>query len=260
MLFRFKPEFPVIEIDSNANSTCCPKRKSCQNRIKEININLGKYVTTGNPFRKQVVTAILSVPLSLDDYVRQMRKVHKGNALREVKKADKKEYKCGLFQLQNHIVDFVEINQSKEIRQGRKMTKSYHKNINDYGGLPDKILQIKHSECPLHFSQWMGIFKPIEGYKQGTLLVGKKLVGYINLIRHGEIILYSSILGHGDYLNDGIMYLLNHKTVEWVIKLETLEEKRLKHIMYAGYFDGTDGLQKWKKRTLFEPFYLRMLA
>jgi hypothetical protein len=258
MLFHFKPEFPVIEFDTLSNSNFCEKIESCQRHIREINNNLKRYVTSGKPYRKQVISAILPVPLSLVDYVKRMRKIHKGNAVREVKKADKKEYYCEVFHMQNHVEDLVEINHSKEIRQGRKMTKSYQKDIKDYGGFPVDLQPVESPECSVHFSQWMGVFKPMEGHKQGTLLVGKKLVGYINLIRHGEIILYGSILGHGDFLNDGIMYLLNHRTIEWVLTPDIPDNQGIKYIMYAGWFDGTEGLQKWKKRTLFQPYYLKL--
>jgi len=224
-----------------------------------MNINLKNYVTKRKPFRKQKITAILPVPSLIEDYVCGMRKIHKGNAVREVKKAEKKDYHCEIFHVQNHVEDLVDINHSKKIRQGRKMTKSYQKDIRDYGGLPKTIQPMETPECPVHFSQWIGVFKPIDGYKQGTLLVKKKLVGYINLIRLGEIILYGSILGHGNYLKDGIMYLLNHKTIEWILSLEHPNNQEIKYIMYAGWFDGTEGLKKWKKRTLFRPNYLRIL-
>jgi hypothetical protein len=259
MLFCFEPQFPVIEFDTFSNANICEKIESCQDHIKQIDYNLQKYVTKRKPFRKQKVSAIQLVPLSLVDYIKGMRKIHKGNAVREVQKAEKKNYHCEIFHVQNHIEDFVEINHSKEIRQGKKMTKSYQKDIRDYGGLPKTIQPMETPECPVHFSQWIGVFKPMEGHKQGEILVGKQLVGYINLIRLGEIILYGSILGHGDYLKDGIMYLLNHKAIEWILTSDKSKNQRIKYIMYAGWNDGTEGLQKWKKRTLFAPFYLKSL-
>ena len=127
MLFRFKPEFPVIEFDTLSNSNFCEKIESCQRHIREINNNLKRYVTRGKPYRKQVISAILPVPLSLVDYVKRMRKIHKGNAVREVKKAEKKEYYYEVFHIQNHVEDLVEINHSKEIN----LSQPVQKTIND---------------------------------------------------------------------------------------------------------------------------------
>ena len=260
MIFRFKPKFPLVEINPLMNTNACRSGDLCQSHLKTINNALQKYITNGKPFRTQVVSALLSIPISLEEYVQRMRKIHKGNAVREVIKAEKKGYTFDVFHVQNHVVDLVEINHSKEFRQGRKMTKSYQNDVEHYGGLPDKIKTVKPPDCPLHFYQWMGVFKSDKRHAQGSLLVGRKLVGYINLIRHGNLILYGSILGHGDFLNDGIMYFLNQKTLEWVMAKDTPEKQGINYIMYAGWFDGTEGLKKWKKRTLFSPFYLRILA
>jgi hypothetical protein len=54
------------------------------------------------------------------------------------------------------------------------------------------------------------------------------------------------------------MYLLNHRTIEWLLTPDIPDYQGIKYIMYAGWFDGTEGLQKWKKRTLFQPYYLKL--
>ena len=218
-----------------------------------------KYLTSNEPFRKQVVSAILPVPDSMDIYIKQMRKIHKGNAVRLVNRANNNGFLCSLFTMQNHIEDIVEINHSKQIRQGRKMKNSYLQTVEEFGGLPNKLVPYKNPDCHLHYSQFYGVFCRIQGYKQGSLIVNKKLVGYVNLLRYGEIILYNRILGHGHYLNDGIMYLLNHAVLQWIIEIEANHKENLKCIMYGGWFDGKEGLQKWKKRTLFQPYYLKLL-
>ena len=46
------------------------------------------------------------------------------------------------------------------------------------------------------------------GYQQGEIITNKKLIGYVSLERNGELLLYSRIIGHGDHLKNGIMYLI----------------------------------------------------
>ena len=97
----------------------------------------------------------------------------------------------------------------------------------------------------------------IEGVK-GEIITNKQLIGYVSLERNGELLLYSRIIGHGDHLKNGIMYLLNQEIIRWIIDGESQVTDGIKYIMYAGWNDGTAGLKMWKKRTLFKPYYLQV--
>jgi hypothetical protein len=93
------------------------------------------------------------------------------------------------------------------------------------------------------------------------------LVGYIKLNRYGELALYSTILGHGDFLGRGIMPHLHLGVMRYVLWangrpwLDQLGDEisgsdrydGIKWLMYAGWHDGLKGLQLWKKKAGFDP-------
>ena len=225
--------------------------------MNKMNDILLKYQTSDKPYRKQTISALLSTPSSIDDYIRGQRKIHKGNAVREVTKAERRGYFFNLFDVKDYISDVVDINHSKKVRQGRTMTKNYKMSLKDYEHSLNESNIYEGNNCSLHFSKWAGVF--LNDKNNENKNNQNRLVGYINLIRHGTIIIYASILGHGDYLNDGIMYFLNQKCLEFIINSKNVKGPKIDFILYAGWNDGTIGLQKWKKRNLFSPHFLKIL-
>ena len=189
-----------------------------------------------------------------------MRKVHQGNAVRDIKKAERIGYICDFFNTKNHTVDLVEINHSLKYRQGRKMSDNYNKSVEEFGGTPNKLLKIEESICDLHYNKWIGVFLPDSNHMQGDINIKRKLVGYVNLLRYGSILVIGSILGHGKFLKHGIMYFLNQNIVDFIIGRNQKSEINIDYMLYAGWDDGGIGLQRWKKRNLFEPFYLKRLS
>jgi hypothetical protein len=89
---------------------------------------------------------------------------------------------------------------------------------------------------------WHGVFK--NAYDDNG---GRLLVGYIQLKRFGDLLLYSTILGHGDFLGRGIMPALHLEI------LRSLDKTTAKWLMYAGWNDGGKGLQLWKRKAGFDP-------
>jgi len=105
---------------------------------------------------------------------------------------------------------------------------------------------------------WWGVFNPTDT---------NDLLGYIQLKRYGELAIYSTILGHGEFLGRGIMphlHLSIMSSILWVNSkpwVDKLGDKiagtdlydGIKWLMYAGYHDGTKGLNLWKKKAGFDP-------
>jgi hypothetical protein len=84
----------------------------------------------------------------------------------------------------------------------------------------------------------------------------ERLVAYIDLVRFGSFALYSMIIGHGEHLRAGVVGALHATIVRegtdgrgWgsygVLGLSAL--------VYAGMYQGGEGLTAWKRRALFEP-------
>lgn len=84
--------------------------------------------------------------------------------------------------------DIHTINTSLPERQGRPMSDGYTRR-HDHGRLPDY-------PCDRHRINTYGV------------LHHDRLYAYLTLYRVGELALVSMILGHGNHLDDGIMYLL----------------------------------------------------
>ena len=103
----------------------------------------------------------------------------------------------------------------------------------------------------------VGVFKKEEGYKQGHIETNEKLLGFITMIRDGDYLQYSWIIGHGDYLNDGIMIFLHLNILEKIVfNKECSYGQGIKYIFYAGHYSGNDTLIKWKEKLFFSPTML----
>ncbi len=125
--------------------------------------------------------------------------------------------------LNDYQKDIAEINQSASNRQGREMDDSYKKEI-DYPINKNNI--------------YFGIFKD------------NKLTVYLWVVKTGELCILNRILGHSDFLDAGIMYLLVTSYVEYAIQ----NSNSTKYIMYDTFFGASDGLKLFKKRCGFQPY------
>lgn len=142
----------------------------------------------------------------------------------------KNNYESRLADLQMrnfYLPDIHQINISKEERQGREMSKSYK-------DFPQAFTT--EESCDQHYSKWILCYDC-----HGTA------VAYITINFCGEMAGASQILGHADYLNDGVM--LN----AWVEFVRVCMEKKIKYIIYSRWSDGLQGLQYWKHSVGMQP-------
>ena len=149
-----------------------------------------------------------------------------------VRKALKEGYTFEFIDRDDYLDDIFAINTSMEERQGRAMSESYRSKPNPFGPLPAY-------GCPRHQVRTYGVLK--DGH----------LVAYTWLYQVGEMCLFSTILGHGDHLHAGVMYLLIVETLRDVI-----ETAGTKFAMYNMHISGTDGLRFFKKQIGFAPYWV----
>lgn len=200
------------------------------------------------------VAAVITLPgLTYQSYLTQCRRISKGAALRQAKKADREGFYSKLFDRRLFLPDIVSVNQSEPERQGMPMRAQYQASVEDLGGYPSERFDFQRSKCPRHWEYHWGIFKSEPGYKQGDVQVNERLIGYINLRRLGNTAYYPTILGHGEFLDYGIMYRLHLQVMEWLLDPSNEDAKGLEHLFYAGLYQGQPGLQQWKKKMLFQP-------
>lgn len=125
-----------------------------------------------------------------------------------------------------HLDEIYAINTSLPERQGRPMAAAYLERP-EHSRLPTY-------RCPRHRIEEWGIMSP-EGV----------LVAYLVLYLCGELVMVSSILGHGDHMQNDVMYLL---------MLHALERAPLPAtVFYNRHDSGTDGLRYFKERLGFQP-------
>ena len=124
-----------------------------------------------------------------------------------------------------HAEGIHEIHLSQGSRQGREMDDSYKTKITDY---------------PVNdHNAYYGVFKD------------DKLVAYLWIVKSGELMLMNRIMGHSNFLDHGIMYLLVTSFVQLSYGLKQTV------IMYDTLLGGTDGLKMFKKRCGFKPYRVK---
>jgi hypothetical protein len=151
---------------------------------------------------------------------------------RKVRKAQKEGYAFERIDRDLYLDDVFAINTSMAERQGREMTAAYRQRPEPFGPLPDY-------GCPRHQIRTYGVLK--DGH----------LVAYTWLYQVGQMCLFSTILGHGDHLNAGVMYLLVAETLRDVIAVAGT-----RYAMYNMHLSGTEGLRFFKEQMGFGPFWV----
>lgn len=256
----FDPSLPVINIDFQLKTHHCSDLTDCQEYAEHL-LGMGEsercYLGVGAVRDNQLIVACINLrDLTYENYLTKVRKKYKGNVIREARKADKLGYVCKPFVRKLFIPDIVVINHSKEVRSCGIMPASYRRTIDDLGGAPCRFVDLELPVCSEHYGIMWGIFAPEPGYRQGSVLTNERLLAYIRLRRIGNFATYSIIIGHGDYLQQGIMYRLHFTIMEWLCHRDNKYAQGLDVLMYAGFYDGSDGLILWKKKTGFAPAYL----
>lgn len=199
------------------------------------------YVSEAPSAAPKIVSAAVSLQASFGELRAKISKRYKGNFLREAKKAQAVAI-FGLFEPSAWAEDIEAINKSLPERCGRPMRAAYHRTAYELRGAYAK--EPSDKACASHWSIWYGVFFNCEP--------GAKLVAYCQLRRCGELCLYSTVLGHGQHLGEGAMPYM-HLEILKEIDLGGRLFEGLKWLMYAGWNDGGEGLQLWKKKAGFDP-------
>jgi hypothetical protein len=191
-----------------------------------------------------------------DEYMARVKTVHKGAAIRQSKKSDRAGFVCKPFAWSNFTPDIVDINTSMDVRSGGEMKPAYRRTVEEMGGPPTRLAPVPEPACPVHGTTSWGVFEPRDGHRQGDVVTDEKLLAYIKFKRQGSLGIYTSILGHGDYLGQGIMYRLHYAIMQWLGEHRETTQPDLDYVLYGAVESGAGGLQMWKKRCLFEPALL----
>jgi hypothetical protein len=78
------------------------------------------------------------------------------------------------------------------------------------------------------------------------------LVAYGHLLYAGDIVGMNRIMGHGDHLENGVMFLLMAGVVEHV----KATRPAIRYVFYDMFFGAGEGLREFKTRLGFRPHYV----
>jgi hypothetical protein len=160
----------------------------------------------------------LPLPASVEEW----RAGHR-TARKRADRAERMGYRFVPVRRHKRAAELFVINTSLHARQHRPMSESYMRHPSE---TPDP-----EYPCARH-----GV------HPYGIESADSTLVAYLWLYRAGELCLVSQILGHGGFLDDGIMYLL------WQGMLGAeLGEPGI--VVYNRHDSGTDGLRFYKERV-----------
>ncbi len=205
-----------------------------------------------NAFSGTRVNAILDLSeyLDLSAYLHAVHVKSKGNVTREVQRSTARGLVCRIFEPIDYVADIEAILQSEPERQAGALRPPYDRGVDTFL----QYIEVNHPAviplCLRHHNTWHGIFELRES--------GDRLLGFIMVERHGEFGHYRHIMGHGQWLKEGIMFHLHFAVVEWIYACQP----GLSLVSYAQWTDLPDaidtrpGLTRWKKKTLFKPIRL----
>lgn len=194
--------------------------------------------------------AICTVPVSVEKLIQQLKQTHKGNVLREIRKAEEKGYVSHSFNYFNHIDDIVEIHRSKTERGGKRMSTFYTTSRTHFGPKISELHPLEHDVCDYHNILYWGLFEPVASNLKNPDLNTEILTAYIRAFRLNDVIWYNMIIGHGDHLKYGVMHQLHTDFLKHLIA----EKESPRYINY-----GAGGVENnpWKRRALFRNMKVR---
>ncbi len=165
--------------------------------------------------------SVLPIQESLDGWAAAHR-----TARKRAWRAERLGYRFAPIQRQRYEAEVHDINTSLKHRQGRPMAAGY---------LRRPVFGADDYPCDLHGVHANGVFDPEQ-----------RLVAYLWMYRAGELALVSQILGHGDHLENDVMFLLFRGALEREIAIGPGV------VVYNRHDSGTRGLIQWKEWQGFE--------
>jgi hypothetical protein len=173
--------------------------------------------------RKAVGAALLRLDefRDVEGYLANLR-----SARKRARRAERLGYSVALFDPNERRPDLLAIHTSMPERQGRPMDPGY--------------------------------LDPHETFRTGRefdyvgVVRDETVVAYCRVLYAGDIASMDRVIGHGDHLANGIMFLLTAGVVEHV----KTARSEIGYVYYDTFFGASDGLREFKMRTGFRPHYV----
>jgi hypothetical protein len=198
-------------------------------------------------------------------FVNRLKK--QGASFYEDRKAEKRGFYSKFFDERTFIGDVVAINTSTPERQGKPMTDPYLLTVEQRGGYPTAFHEPTVPPNRVFWLRRFGTFRACPGHRQGSLVVDEQLVSYLSIRRFADFAIYNLIIGHHDFLRDGVVHKMHLDFVKTVLDTRNRAMAGandvdtsllgLRYIGYAAYFPANPGLKRWKKSNNFRPGLFR---
>jgi hypothetical protein len=185
-------------------------------------------------------------------------KQRSSRTLSKIRRAQRLGYGARQFMLASHVEDMHAIRTSMAFRTAGPVFDRWFLKPEHIGLPATERLSVAAPCCPVHWTIWWGVFAPEPGHRQNAVELGERLVAYVKVMRIGDVVHYTEIMGHRDRLADGVMLLLHHEIVRWLIAQEEPAAQGAKVLLYGAAEHGGTGLLTWKKRAGFRPGRLRL--
>lgn len=187
-------------------------------------------------------------------------KQRSSRTLSKIRGAARKGYYARQFMLAGHVEDMHAIRTSMAFRAAGPVLDRWFLKPEHIAQPATERLAVASPCCPVHWTIWWGIFAPEPGHHQNQVELGERLVAYVKVMRIGDVVHYTEIMGHRDRLGDGVMLLLHHEIVRWLIEAPEPAAGGAKVLLYGAAEHGGAGLLTWKKRAGFVPGRLRLAS
>jgi hypothetical protein len=187
-------------------------------------------------------------------------KERSSRTLSKIRRAERMGYAVRPFRIESHVADMHAIRTSMAFRAAGPVFDRWFLKPGHIATPAREPLPYVQPCCPVHWTIWWGVFAPEPGHRQGEVEVGERLVAYVKVMRIGDIVHYTEIMGHRDRLADGVMLLLHREITRWLIDAAEPAAQGAKVLLYGAAEHGGTGLLTWKKRAGFRPGRLRLAA
>jgi hypothetical protein len=179
--------------------------------------------------RKSLGAALIDLQGSYADYKRSK---FRPLAKRKLKAAKQRKYSYARIDAVSAIDQIMEINTSRPERGGKPMLPLYL-NRSKFELIVREIGNAHVVRCP-------------DG----------KVVAYALVPNVGDVWTFDYLLGHGDHLNSGVMYLLMAHVIEEKFELAKTAGNP-KWLMYDTWLGANAGLRQFKAVVGFSPYWVR---
>lgn len=176
----------------------------------------------------------------------------------KIRRAGRMGYRVRPFLLANHVHDVHAIKTSMAVRSGGPVLARWLLRPEHIGRQTEELQPWKPPACDTHWTIWWGVFIDTPGHRNGNLQTPERLVAYTKLARAGELVHYLDLMGHRDFLADGVMLLMHAHIAQWLLDADTPPAHGARAIWYGALEHGGEGLLTWKRRAGFAPVQVRL--